>query len=136
MFITAHPAFQLWFERSLRSIDPELPSSPYWDFMIDSAAYGGDWARESPIFQDTWWGKVRCAPVRPSARPGGGPSGRRRRARLQTPRRASSKERASDRQPAFDARAPPGRRSRWGWAHSAGGLLVLARARRTRHGVR
>jgi hypothetical protein len=58
MFVTTHAAFQLWAEQSLRSIDETLPSMPYWDFMIDGEKYGEDWTRESPIYQDDWWGKV------------------------------------------------------------------------------
>ena len=62
MFVTTHGAFQLWLERSLRTIDPTLPSSPYWDFTIDTALFGGNWSRESPIYQHDWWGKTSLGP--------------------------------------------------------------------------
>ena len=34
-FLTAHPAFSLELDRSLRAVDPTVGSQPYWDFMQD-----------------------------------------------------------------------------------------------------
>jgi len=61
VFLTAHPAFQLMFENSLRSIDPNITSSPYWDFMIDAARYKDNWLTESPVYQDDWFGPVNTS---------------------------------------------------------------------------
>ena len=61
MFVTTHGAFQLWLERSLRTIDPTLPSSPYWDFTIDTELFGGNWSREAPSTSTTG-GKTSLGP--------------------------------------------------------------------------
>jgi len=56
MFITSHPAFQLWFEDSLRAVDPSISTSFYWDFMLDDALYAERWYNESELYRDDWFG--------------------------------------------------------------------------------
>jgi hypothetical protein len=58
MFITSHPAFQLWFEQSLRAVDPTISSTFYWDFMYDSVTLGKDWPTKLDLFQDDWFGPM------------------------------------------------------------------------------
>ena len=52
VFLTAHAAFQLEFERALRSVAPAL-AAPYWDYTVDDVAFGADWYAASPIFGET-----------------------------------------------------------------------------------
>ena len=56
-FITTHPVFTLMLDDALQSINASL-TTPYWDFMIDSAEYGADWWRKSPMYRDDWFGAV------------------------------------------------------------------------------
>lgn len=58
VFLTSHPAFQLMMENSLRAIDPNISSSPYWDFMLDAELYGDRWLHDSPVYKDDWFGTV------------------------------------------------------------------------------
>jgi hypothetical protein len=58
MFLTAHPAFQLWFEDSLRAVDPTISTTFYWDYELDTALYGPTWFSESPVYKDDWFGSV------------------------------------------------------------------------------
>jgi hypothetical protein len=51
MFITSHPAFQLWFEQSIRAIDSNISTSFYWDFMLDDALYEDTWFKNSTIYK-------------------------------------------------------------------------------------
>ena len=43
VFLTAHAAFSLEFEQALQAVDPSI-ASPYWDYTLDDAKYGKDWA--------------------------------------------------------------------------------------------
>lgn len=65
VFMTSHPAFQLKFENSLRSINPSV-QVPYWDFMQD-AALGAEWP-SAQVYQDDWFGSVNNPDGRPSGR--------------------------------------------------------------------
>merc|ERR1711998_81958 len=58
VFLTAHPAFQLMWENSLRAINPNISPSPYWDYMLDGQLYDKHWLTASPVYQDDWWGPV------------------------------------------------------------------------------
>jgi hypothetical protein len=59
MFLTTHPTLQLWFEQSLRAIDPSISTSFYWDFMLDDKLYGSNWYKESKIYDENWFGAVQ-----------------------------------------------------------------------------
>ncbi|KAH8098158.1 hypothetical protein JL720_1086 [Aureococcus anophagefferens] len=76
-FFTAHAAFTLQLDASLRAVDAELRApTPYWDFTIDGAAFGArpyGW-NASSVFADDYFGPARAgarraARGRPRPRP-------------------------------------------------------------------
>ena len=60
VFLTAHAAFNLEFEQALQTVDASL-SSPYWDYTRDDAVYGKDWAADSELFTDAYFGSYATA---------------------------------------------------------------------------
>ncbi|CAB1103907.1 TYR [Ectocarpus sp. CCAP 1310/34] len=59
-FLNAHASFDLWAERSLQMIDPTV-AMHYWDFTIDAATLGPDWA-DSVIFSNDMYGSALGSP--------------------------------------------------------------------------
>jgi len=57
VFFGAHSAFTLMLEQALQAIDPTI-AAPYWDYTIDDATYGNEWAAKSPLFRDDWFGSA------------------------------------------------------------------------------
>mmetsp|Transcript_16887 Transcript_16887/g.39463 ORF Transcript_16887/g.39463 Transcript_16887/m.39463 type:complete len:822 (+) Transcript_16887:116-2581(+) len=55
VFVTAHAAFNLEYEGSLRSIDESL-SAHYWEITEDNSRYAENWATQSPIFSADMFG--------------------------------------------------------------------------------
>lgn len=55
-----HMSFTLELEQALQAVDPAV-TVPYWDYTIDAHAYGEHWHEQSPIFQDSWFGRARDA---------------------------------------------------------------------------
>jgi phage-related protein len=53
--LTHHVAYTLQMEQSLQSVNPSV-SIPYWDHTIDAETY--DDYRDSPIFDDDWFGEA------------------------------------------------------------------------------
>lgn len=60
VFLTAHEAFVLEFDQALQSIDPSV-TVPYWDYTIDSEAYGVHWWEQSPMFKSDWFGPLNTS---------------------------------------------------------------------------
>ncbi|KAH8045038.1 hypothetical protein JL720_16832 [Aureococcus anophagefferens] len=56
-FLTAHAAFTREFELALAAVDPAMGGAPYWDYTLDDAAYGRDWAANSSVFSAAFFGK-------------------------------------------------------------------------------
>ncbi|CAM9741762.1 unnamed protein product [Ectocarpus fasciculatus] len=59
-FLNAHASFDLWAERSLQMIDPTV-AMHYWDFTIDAATLGPNWA-DSEIFSNDMYGSALGSP--------------------------------------------------------------------------
>ncbi|CAM9793594.1 unnamed protein product [Ectocarpus sp. 12 AP-2014] len=59
-FLNAHASFDLWAEQSLQMIDPTV-AMHYWDFTIDAATLGPDWA-DSVIFSNDMYGSALGSP--------------------------------------------------------------------------
>jgi len=60
VFVTAHAAFNLEYEGSLRSINASL-SAHYWEISEDTTKYGEYWATESPIFTADMFGSYNTS---------------------------------------------------------------------------
>ncbi|KAH8047225.1 hypothetical protein JL722_13209 [Aureococcus anophagefferens] len=46
-----------YFELALAAVDPAMGGAPYWDYTLDDAAYGRDWAANSSVFSAAFFGK-------------------------------------------------------------------------------
>ena len=61
VFLTAHAAFTREFERAVASIEPAMGGSPYWDYSLDDALHGEDWAKRSVVFGPDFYGAFDAA---------------------------------------------------------------------------